>query len=196
MRMQIDRRSPMPRNETEESLSALLNRLVSECDRALGSLPKRAHDAEWPSACERGAPDAQDDIAWLPAKRAVCGSFDGVEAALEVELHPDIKAYYGSFWSDSFGVRANEGDVTLIQIWNDADFDRLCENILGHALAKRHAKIPLTVFIACTDEGEFMLSVDNETGEVVLENPGEAPVRVIEASLPKFLQRLQPVVTR
>jgi SecY interacting protein Syd len=72
----------------------------------------------------------------------------------------------------------------------------LCENILGHALAKRHAKIPLTVFIACTDEGEFMLSVDNETGEVVLENPGEAPVRVIEASLPKFLQRLQPVVTR
>ena len=88
---------------------------------------------------------------------------------------------------------AAEGGVTLIQIWNDSDFERLVENILGHAMAKQRIKAPLTIFIASTDEGELMLSVENETGRVVLEEPGSPPIREVSASLAEFLDRLQPV---
>ena len=90
-------------------------------------------------------------------------------------------------------MQAAEGGVTLIQVWNSVDFDRLVENIIGHAVAKQRMKAPLTVFIACTDEDEYMLSVDNESGRVMLEEPGSPPTREVSPSLVEFLERLQPI---
>jgi len=81
----------------------------------------------------------------------------------------------------------------LIQIWSEDDFERLQANLIGHALAKSRAGLDLTAFIACTDEGELMLSVDNASGAVVLENPGEAPVRTVADSLAGFIDTLEPV---
>lgn len=186
----------MARDSTQQSLDALLDRLVEEYSDKLGGLPRREHEVDWPSACEIGKPDEHGAITWVPVERAPPASFKGVENALGVTIHPAIKAYYGSGWCATFEGCALEGNLTLIQIWNEEEFDILCENILGHALAKRHAKLPLTVFFACTDEGELMLSVDNDSGEVVLEYPGEAPIRVIESSLASFLGRVRPVATR
>ena len=177
-------------------LGELLEEFVRRHAEEIGGLPQRQHEPDWPSPCEMGEADAHGRVLWRPRPRDDGGNFAGVEAALDVELHADIKAYYTSFWSDSIDVASAEGDLMLIQVWNADDFERLCENILGHALAKRRAKAPLTIFFACTDEAELTLSVDNETGEVVLENPGEAPLRVIESSLPAFLRRVRPVVTR
>ncbi|NCF81053.1 MAG: SecY-interacting protein, partial [Proteobacteria bacterium] len=110
-----------------------------------------------------------------------------------VEIHPDIKSFYGSYWGGPIELEADEGGVTLIQVWNDDDFDRLVENLLGHAMAKQRIKAPLTIFIALTDEEEYVLSVDNETGCVVLEEPGSIPTREVSPSLAEFLDRLRPV---
>ncbi len=109
-----------------------------------------------------------------------------------MEIHPDIKSFYGSYWGSAMELDAAEGGVSLIQVWNDDDFDRLVENILGHAMAKQRIHAPLTIFIACADEGELMLSVDNETGRIVLEEPGGPPIREVSPSLAEFLDRLQP----
>lgn len=132
-------------------------------------------------------------IFWRPRERDTVADFGGLERALDVEIHPDIKTFYGSHWGSAMELEAAEGGVTLIQIWNDDDFDRLVENILGHAMAKQRIKAPLTIFIACTDEGEHMLSVENKTGRVVLEEPGSLPIREISPSLVELLDRLNPV---
>ena len=60
-------------------------------------------------------------------------------------------------------------------------------------MAKQRVRAPLTVFIAVADEGELMLSVDNDTGSVVLEEPGSPPIREVSPSLAEFLDRLEPV---
>ena len=125
--------------------------------------------------------------------RKTPADFDGLERALGVEIHPDIKSFYGIYWGSVMELQAEEGGVTLIQIWNDDDFDRLVENILGHDIAKQRIKAPLTIFIASTDEGEYMLSVDNASGRVVLEEPGSPPTREVASSLAAFLDRLRPV---
>lgn len=131
-------------------------------------------------------------VHWEPSARGEMADFSGLERALEVELHRDIKSFYGSYWAGTMDLRAEEGGVTLIQVWNDQDFDRLVENILGHAMAKQRIDAPLTIFIACTDEGELMLSVENETGQVVLEEPGCLPIRTVSPTLAEFLDRLEP----
>jgi len=158
------------------ALDGVLRRYVDHCQRTTGDLPTQEHDPEWPSECQMGEPDADGRIRWRPRER-----------------HPDIKSFYGSYWGAAVEMQAPEGGVTLIQVWNGADFDRLVENILGHAMAKQRVKTPLTVFIACTDEEEYMLSVDNETGRVVLEEPGSPPTREVAPSLAEFLDRLQPI---
>ncbi len=155
------------------------------------------YDAQWRSPCEVGEPFESSDgielIAWRPLQRAFADDFAGLERALEVTIHEDIKAYYGGFWSGGLEATADQGHVSLILLWNPADAERLVENLIGHALAKRRARAPLTVFFACTEpDSELFLSIDNATGEVVLEAPGAKPLRPVAPSLTVFLRGLVP----
>ena len=61
------------------------------------------HDAQWPSPCEVGKPwqDAQGAwwTEWAPVRRhATAEDFAGLETALEMPIHPDIKTHYGRYW--------------------------------------------------------------------------------------------------
>ena len=154
-------------------------------------------DPLWRSPCENGDPvesaEGVQMISWRPVKRAFADEFAGVERALELRIHPDIQAYYGAFWSGGLEATAAEGHVSLILLWNPADVERLVENLIGHALAKRRARAPFTVFFACTEpDSELFLSVDNASGEVVLEAPGAKPRRTVAPSLTAFLRGLDP----
>ncbi len=160
---------------------------------------ERWYDPEWRSPCEYGAPfrNAQGEqrILWRPFKRSEPGYQDlaGLERALELSLHPDIKTYYGAYWSGGLEAEAPEGHVSLILLWNEEDAARLVENLIGHALAKRQSRSPFTVFFACTEpDAEEFLSIDNETGQVLLEKPGRKPLRVVAENLGQFLQTLVP----
>lgn len=154
-------------------------------------------DPQWRSPCETGEPfialDDQRCVSWRPLRRAFADDFAGLERALETTIHPDIKAYYGRYWSGGLEATAQEGHVSLILLWNPADAERLVENLIGHALAKRRARAPFTVFFACTEpESDLFLSVDNASGQVVLEAPGAKPIRTVAPSLTAFLRGLVP----
>ena len=150
-------------------------------------------DPEWRSPCEL----YQDTkwTYWQPVQQTPPLSFEGLENALEVEIHRDIKAFYGSFWSGTLEANSDEGPLSLIQLWNPEDFDRLISNLVGHALAKKRKRSTYSVFFATTDpDSELFLSIDNETGIVLLEEPGKKPLREIESDISTFLRRLQPEI--
>jgi SecY interacting protein Syd len=173
---------------------------------AAGRPPPEPFDPDWRSPCECGAAFAGAAggryIHWQPVRREPPRDlpadqlFRGLEHALELTLHPDIKDYYGRYWSAGLDARAPDGPVGLILLWNPADFDRLAENLIGHALAKRRQRAPLTLFFAGTDpDSEYFLSVDNDGGQVLLELPGRRPVRVVADNLAVFLDSLEPHAT-
>ncbi len=154
-------------------------------------------DPQWRSPCEAAepfmSPDGVQLVSWKPLRRAFADDFAGLERALEAPIHADIKAYYGAFWSGGLEATAQDGHVSLILLWNPSDAERLVENLIGHALAKRRARTPFTVFFACTEpESDLFLSVDNTSGEVVLEAPGAKPLRTVAPSLTVFLRGLAP----
>jgi SecY interacting protein Syd len=180
--------------QTEAALGRLIERYIALYHQQFGSLPMQKHDPEWISPCQVGEPNAQGMIYWQPVARTNSADFSGVERALETEINPNIKSFYGSFWCEVLDAEAEEGAFTLIQVWNPDDFDRLCENILGHAFAKQRINAPLTIFFACTDEDDLILSVENDTGKVVLEHPGQLPIREVASSLAEFLNRVESVV--
>jgi SecY interacting protein Syd len=157
------------------------------------------YDPDWRSLCElpaletKNPAQAPELIAWRPVPQTPTVDFSGLENALETSIHPDIVEYFSSFWSSTIEGKSIEGHASLIQLWNQEDFDRLIENFIGHALAKRQLKEPLTLFIATTEaDSEYFLSIDNATGAVPLEEPGRPPLRQVEDNLETFLRRLTP----
>lgn len=177
-------------------VSAALSRFVSGYLDAFPDLTE-VFDPHWRSPCEVGdpfpGPDGVDVVRWRPVGRRYASDFSGLENALELTVHPDIKDYYGAYWSGGLEAAAPDGHVSLILLWNGADAERLVENLIGHAMAKQRARASFSVFFACTEEdSELFLSVENETGRVLLERPGYRPIRTVAESLKEFLGGLTP----
>ena len=117
--------------------------------------------------------------------------FKRLEEALGYSIHPDVIAWYSRYWSDPLPASCSEGDLNLLFLWNEQDTERLRSNLIGHLLNKQKLKHKPTLFFACTEpDGEMFLSVDNESGEVWLEQPGKQPQRKLANSLTEFISGL------
>ena len=175
---------------TQDALTAFVERWFEKYKQ---NLPTITFDSQRPSLCY--AEDAVDGhfCPWRPVEQAPSSDmFTRLSQALETDIHPDIVSYYTSFWSDHLSASSNEGDLVLLQVWNEEDMERLRANLIGHALAKHKQKHPLTFFFACTEPDDGILSINNYDGTVWLEYPGKKPVRQIDDNLSSFLARLTP----
>jgi SecY interacting protein Syd len=150
------------------------------------------YDKDWPSECHTNTGNTGDKVNWQPVKRSTMSSFKGLEQALDMKIHQDVISYYSAYWSDNLNAQSSKGNLQLLQPWNHDDFDRLQQNLVGHILMKRRLKQPETLFFALTDEDDFILTVDNTSGEVMLEQVGLKPKEVVAPNLAAFLQSLQP----
>ena len=188
----------MTHDVTLHPVEAALDAFVASYQAAYPELFE-PYDPEWRSACERGEPERRPEgdqvVRWAPVLRrdAKLDDFAPLERALEHPIHPDIKRYYARYWSGGLEAEAADGHVSLILLWNEDDVVRLNENLIGHALAKRQAKSGFSVFFACTEpDSDLFLTVDNDSGAVLLEKPGYKPIRQVADDLASFLTTLQP----
>ncbi|CAM3627757.1 SecY-interacting protein [Parendozoicomonas haliclonae] len=177
-------------NEVIDALSQFHQRYLDNIRQASGQLPTIEQDEEWPSPCEQGAA-GHGEVFWQPKTTNQELDFAGMEHALNLALHPDLKSYYASFYSYHLSARSEDGDLELLQVWNQEDFNRLQENLIGHAMMKRKRRQPETFFIAVTDDDEIIISVINESGEVWAERVGQNPHRKLADSIPAFIHSLE-----
>jgi SecY interacting protein Syd len=152
-------------------------------------LPTFIVDEPWPSPCVRYTDE--DTYFWQATRKESDDLFNDLEAALEIKFHPDATSFYTSFWANGLRVEHPDVDLSLIQTWNEEDEARLKENILGHCFAKMKARLPLTIFIGATDSNE-VVSIDNESGQIVLERPGRKAHKILAENLESFLLALSP----
>lgn len=154
------------------------------------SQPLTDYDPQWLSPCIESS-DAPTPQHWRAHKRPQAGDFSGVESALELTLRAEIKRYYGSYFAGEVVGQWAERRVELVTVWNEQDFEYLLENLIGHLLMQQRLKQAPSVFIASTDDEMQVISVLNNTGEVVLEQLGRGVLEVLAPSLDEFLQALQ-----
>ena len=180
-------------NTLSDSLWELADKYITEYKNAFGYLPVTELDEQWPSTCQVSLFE-QDKIHWQPMAVKDNLSFANIEQALDIDLHQDIQTYFSTFNSENLDATSTEGRLSLLFAWNNDDFLRLQENIIGHILMKNKLKQKLTIFFAVTEEEDMILSIMNATGEIWLERVGCEPHRKIADSLVDFLKRLTPIV--
>lgn len=147
-------------------------------------------DETWPSPCYQKKGDNGEMVPWLPVVQQPGGSFKGTEEALGLSLHPDFQRFFSSYYSFPLPAVAPHGRCELLQVCSETDFDRLQENLIGHLLMKKRLKQSPTLFIGLTDDDDYLISLDNHSGEVVLERVGKEPEKILAADLATFLDSL------
>jgi SecY interacting protein Syd len=195
-------------NHTKNTLVDVLQQFskqyVNQYQVLHSHLPKVDYDEEWPSVCEIPSESNSKDSSFLLAGEVFWQpvaieakddlNFENVESALELTLNSDIKTYFTTIYSESIEARCEEGNLSLLFPWNENDFQRLQENVIGHIMMKQRLKQQETVFFAVTDEEDMIISVDNDTGSVWVERVGCNPHKKLAESLTEFISTLEPVI--
>lgn len=153
-------------------------------------------DKDWLSPCfpndsAEGAVDG-DEVSWKPFLRNDHASLSNLEEALEITIPAELQALFCRYYSHDLNAEAQYGKLTILQVWNEEDFDRLQKNLISHVLMKRRLKQAETLFFALTDEEDFILSILLSTGAVMLEKVGKEPQREIAPNLSAFMADVKP----
>jgi len=174
-----------------EAYNALLQRWLNHYQ----TLPYIPFDETWQSICLQQDSltdiDGEPQMRWQPLLNNNKGEFENIEQALEMTLHQDIKAYYTHLVSADLDLFHPKGPLTLLQIFNDDDFDTLGQNLIGHIMMKRQLKQRCTLFFAVTEQDDQMISLINDTGEIWLEYVGKDPHLKLADSMADFINQLQ-----
>ncbi|ATG74845.1 Syd family protein [Zobellella denitrificans] len=168
------------------ALAALFERV-----RRHGGLPLVEHDPAYPSPAE--LPPAIDGrVAWRPWERHEPGGFDNLATALAMPVHPALDAFFGHYFAGNLPVCFKGLFLTLLQPWNQDDFERLQQNQIGHQLMLRKLGLPASWFLASCRDEQRLVTLDNDSGEVLLERLGKGRIGVLAPSLAVFLRRVEP----
>jgi SecY interacting protein Syd len=178
-------------NQVVSAMSALFVRWL-RYQHTSGGLPHRSVDVEWRSPCEVGDVWNQQ-IHWQPVQREIPGSMANVATGLDIELHPDLEAYFGHWYAGALAFSFKGLQVEPVLPWNAPDFERLQENLIGHALMQKRLRLTPTFFLAATRKESHLISLDNQSGAVCYEGVGRKERHVLASSLAAFLNRLEPL---
>lgn len=157
------------------------------------------YEPEWPSQCVNlssigGVKNEEgEDCEWCPVKYNDQPSLENLASALEITIPADFETLMGRYYSLDLNAEHERGPLTILQVWNEQDYERLQKNLIAHVLMKRRLKQADTLFFALTDEDDIVISIELDTQAVVLEPVGKPAQEVLSDNLHDFIAALRPL---
>ncbi|PQJ88466.1 SecY-interacting protein [Aliivibrio sifiae] len=176
----------------EQALANFSQRYVEAWKVKHDSLPINEELVGLASPCIDETRDLE--ILWQPITREESIRLVNIEKGIELDLHDDFHAFYGAQFSADMAAKFEDMNIELLQVWSDEDLENLQGNMLGHLVMQRRLKLVPTLFIAVTDDEMEVISICNQSGEVILDTVGTKKRKVLAENMAEFLEKLEPVV--
>lgn len=178
--------------QTSQALKTFTRRYCDAWHQQHESWPQSEALFGIPSPCIISSVD--EHILWQPQPFDGEANISAIERALDIVIQPALHAFYTTQYAGDMGGRFLDEEITLLQTWSADDFQRVQENLIGHLVMQKRLKLPPTLFIATLDTELDVISVCNLSGEVLREKLGTPQRTVLAASLPDYLNAIQPVL--
>lgn len=137
--------------------------------------------------------DNNSIVRWRPVPFNLERNLAAVERAMDITLRPEAHQFYTTQYAGDMAARHKDLPLTLLQTWNENDFDRVQQNLIGHLVTQRRLKLSPTVFLATLASELEVVSLCNLSGEVVIESLGTASRQTIASDIGEFLDLLTPL---
>ncbi len=173
-----------------QALQNFTDRYVAYWQLHTGRAPASAALFGVPSPCI--VEETEHLVHWLPAPQPGESRLDGVERALSIELQPAVHDWYGLQYAGDLYASFEGRPLELVQVWSEADFIRIQENLIGHLLMQKRLKLSPTLFIGTTDSETTIISLCNLSGRILLEEIGTRKIQVLAAEVGDFTAGLEP----
>jgi len=144
-----------------------------------------------PSPCITSTIDLA--IFWLPIQPSPY-TLKIVEEVVNIRIHDDAHLFYGTQYAADMQAKFHHLSLSLIQVWSDDDFSRLEQNIIAHLMMQKKLKRRPSIFIATTDDETEIITIDNQTGKIILEKLITNETEVLADDLNVFLKSLKPII--
>ena len=178
---------------TSESLSNFTKKYVSQWLEQTDLPPASVDLYGIPSPCV--VRTGENWVYWEPQPFPLEDkSLHKVATALDINLQEDIHGFYTTQLAGDMKASFEGLELSLVQVWNEDDFIRLQENLIGHLVTQKRLKLSPTLFIATLDSEIEMISMCNLTGEIILEKFGSKDRRVLSPDINHFMKVLLPII--
>ncbi|QHM72248.1 SecY-interacting protein [Mixta intestinalis] len=177
-------------DQTAIALKTFTERYCQQWQQQHGHLPFSEELYGIPSPCV--VENREEGVLWQPRPFDAEPQLAAVERALDLQLQPAVVDYYTTQYAGDMQAMLDQQPITLLQVWSEADFVRVQENLIGHLVMKRRLKQTPTLFIATTESDLDVISVCNLNGEVILETLGTPKRQILAPNIQTFLKNLQP----
>ncbi|WP_392566140.1 SecY-interacting protein [Utexia brackfieldae] len=133
-------------------------------------------------------------VYWQPVPIEPALTLYIAESLIGIVIRPEIHQLFGSQFAADMRATFDDMPVCLIQVWNEADFQRLEKNQIAHLQMQKKLKRQPTLFIASVTNNDALISVNNVSGAVVYEDLISGEQKILASSLNQFLAALIPDV--
>lgn len=175
---------------TSATLSAFTQRYCQHWYQQYQTAPQNDQLIGFDSPCLLDS--TSEKVFWQPQPFTLPKDLDAVSRGIDLVIQESVVAFYTTQFAADMKAKYGELSLTLLQVWNEDDFERVQQNLLGHLVMKRRLKHSPTLFIATTEDDAEIISIDNLTGNVVLEILGKQTHQVLSSTLGEFLDKLTP----
>lgn len=180
--------------QTLDALHAFTRRYCENWQQQTGHFPLSEALAGIDSPCVEYSDE--QGVFWQPRPFTLPATLEAVERALDIVIQPAVVGWYTAQFAADMQAVWQGRVMTLLQVWNEDDFSRVQENLIGHLVMKRRLKQTPTLFIAATDHDTEIISVCNLSGEVIQESLGTKKRETLAPSLADFINESEGIVTK
>lgn len=172
----------------KEAMRGFFDRMMRQWEETGLGLPRAPWDPDVDAWFWQSPADEDEYATWRPVEKTEHHDVGQLGPGLRA-LHPSVDAYFNSWWFAALEGQLGRYGITMMPVLPGIELNNLLLQARGYAQAHggRLDHVPLGV-----EFNGLQVVVDNDTGEVAIEDYERGTFETIATSLAALIERLEP----